>query len=122
MAAVSGSGRDLGPTLSAVHQNLHPNLHPGLHPTSLPSRVAPSAGPSSVTHTTTSGVLAEVQPMAKRPRMEMGGPIHHQAGNPHVQPPPHVQSTAHISHHQTPALKPLMIDTRETVKVKTISK
>ena len=119
-AAVSGSGRDLGPTLSAVHQNLHPSLHPGVHPASLPSRAAPSAGPSSITHTSASGGLVEARPMAKRPRMDMGGPIHHQGG-PHVQPPPHAQSAAHGSHHQSSsALTPLRIDTRETVKVKVI--
>ena len=123
MAAVASggglptTGRDLGPSISTVHQNLHPSLHPGIHSATLPSRVAPSPGGSSSSHTNASGGMSEVPPIAKRPRMEMGGPIHHQ-GVSHLQPPSHVQPPQHASHGQsTPAMTPLRIDTRESVKV-----
>ena len=122
MAAVAtggglpNSGRDLGPSISAVHQNLHPNLHPGVHAAPLPSRA--SSGPSPSAHASASGGLSEVPPIAKRPRMEMGGPIHHQGGS-HVQPPAHAQPSQHTSHIQSsPAMTPLRIDTRESAKVK----
>ena len=120
MAAVASggglptTGRDLGPSISTVHQNLHPSLHPGIHSA---SRVAPSPGSSSSSHANASGGLSEVPPIAKRPRMEMGGPIHLQ-GVSHVQPPAHAQPPQHASHGQsTSAMAPLRIDTRESKKV-----
>ena len=122
MAAVGGSGglptaggpRDLGPS-SAVHPNLHPSLHPpGIHSAPLSSRAASSAGSSA--HANPS----EVPPIAKRPRMEMGGPIHHQGSHVSQPPPLHGQpSSQHASHIQsTSAITPLRIDTREAAKVK----
>ena len=123
MAAVGGSGglptaggpRDLGPSsISAVHPNLHPSLHPGIHSAPLSSRAASSASGSSA-H------ASEVPPIAKRPRMEMGGPIHHQGSHVSQPPPPlHGQpSSQHASHIQsTSAITPLRIDTREAAKVK----
>ena len=112
------SGRDLGPSISTVH---HPNLHPGIHPAPLSSRVAPSPGASSSSHAnTSSGGLSEIPSIAKRPRMEMGGPIHHQ-GVSHGQPPPlsHGQPPQHASHLQSSSsMTPLRIDTREAAKVK----
>ena len=124
MAAVGGSGglptaggpRDLGPSsISAVHPNLHPSLHPGIHSAPLSSRAASSAG-SSISHANPS----EVPPIAKRPRMEMGGPIHHQGSHVSQPPPLHGQpSSQHASHIQsTSAITPLRIDTREAAKVK----
>ena len=123
MAAVGGSGglptaggpRDLGPSsISAVHPNLHPSLHPGIHSAPLSSRAASSAGSSA--HANPS----EVPPIAKRPRMEMGGPIHHQGSHVSQPPPLHGQpSSQHASHIQsTSAITPLRIDTREAAKVK----
>ena len=109
------AGRDLGPSISAVHQNLHPSLHPSIHQGPLSSRVAPSAGTSSSAHNNASGGLPEVPPIAKRPRMEMGGPIHHQG----VQPPTHTQPSQHASRGQSgTSMTPLRIDTREAAKVK----
>ena len=123
MAAVASggglptAGRDLGPSISTVHQNLHPSLHPGIHSAALPSRVAPSPGSSSSSHVNPSGGMSEVPSIAKRPRMEMGGPIHHQ-GVSHVQPPAHAQQPQHASHIQSSSsMTPLRIDTRESVKV-----
>ena len=119
MAAVGGSlptagggPRDLGPS-SAVHPNLHPSLHPpGIHSAPLSSRAASSVGSSA--H------ASEVPPIAKRPRMEMGGPIHHQGSHVTQPPPLHGQpSSQHASHIQsTSAITPLRIDTREAAKVK----
>ena len=122
MAAVASggglpvSGRDLGPSISTVH---HPSLHPGIHPAPLSSRVAPSPGASNAANAS-SGGLSEVPSIAKRPRMEMGGPIHHQ-GVSHGQPPPlsHGQPPQHPSHLQpTSSMTPLRIDTRDAGKVK----
>ena len=121
MAAVASggglpvSGRDLGPSISTVH---HPNLHPGIHPAPLSSRVAPSPGASSAANAS-SGGLSEAPSIAKRPRMEMGGPIHHQSVS-HGQPPPlsHGQPPQRPSHLQSSSsMTPLRIDTREAVKV-----
>ena len=122
MAVASGgglpvSGRDLGPSISTVH---HQNMHPGIHPAPLSSRVAPSPGASSSSHVNaSSGGMSEVPSIAKRPRMEMGGPIHHQSVS-HGQPPPlsHGQPSQHPSHLQSSSsMTPLRIDTREAVKV-----
>ena len=123
MAAVASggglptAGRDLGPSISTVHQTLHPSLHPGIHSAPLPPRVAPSPGSSSSSHANASGGMSEVPSIAKRPRMEMGGPIHHQ-GASHIQPPAHAPPPQHVSHIQPPSARtPLHIDTRESVKV-----
>ena len=81
---------------------------------SFSSRAASSAG--SAAHANPS----EVPPIAKRPRMEMGGPIHHQGSHVSQPPPLHGQpSSQHASHIQsTSAITPLRIDTREAAKVK----